>query len=283
MRSAWVFSGCRRFVFEQEHICGVVVSMQEAVSSVLQCHHYPTTVSQSLTECLIASVLLSSRFKERGELTLQLNGGGAVRLLVAKCSADLAVRGVAQYDLTADQSQLSMDFSQGNLVVSFNLERASQPTQSIVALQGLGVVDSLQYYFLQSEQIPTLLNIDHERCLGLMLQRMPHDGEPNNQLWDSLRQQVQAFTLQAQNGTVEDVLISLFAEQNIRLFEQRPVKFSCVCCKERMQTALLTLTNEDLQSLLHERESVDMQCEYCLSNYQFSAQDIQAILRARQP
>ena len=276
-----MISGCARFIFEQEHICGAVVSMPEAVQAVLQCHHYPKTVSQPLSECLIASVLLSSRLKVRGELTLQLNGGGAVRLFVAKCSADLVVRGVAQYDMTADQSQLQMDFSQGNLVVSFNAEGAHQPTQSIVSLQGMSTVDSLQHYFLQSEQIPTLLVIDHAQSVGIMLQRMPHAGEPNNELWSGLRQKMTEFIDQVQHHTVEEVLMSLFAEHDVRLFESRDVQFGCTCSRKRMHTALCTLSTEDLQSLLHEKKTVDMQCEYCLSEYQFGVVDIQNILHSR--
>ena len=59
---------------------------------------YPPAVRNLLGEAVVASVLLASTLKFEGELTLQMQGNGAVRLLVAQCTNDFKVRAVARFD-----------------------------------------------------------------------------------------------------------------------------------------------------------------------------------------
>ena len=214
--------------------------------------------------------------KNRGDLTLQLNGGGSIRLLVAKCDATLNVRGVAQYDLAVEQEILSADFAAGNLVITYQSAVQAESRQSIVNLQGGSVAESLEHYFLQSEQIPTILTIDHTSSMGLMLQRMPGEKTVDNVAWNKLRDSVVSFPQLRANRSVEEALQFAFPHELIRLFPAEPVSFACPCSKGSMRNALRSLPDGELLDIFSEQDSIGMECEYCLEKYTFSAADLES-------
>src|SRR4051812_50010365 len=88
----------RRFVLEQHPIRGH--SARLARSWVELCEHqdYPPVVQALLGEAVAAVVLLAATLKFEGTLTLQLQGKGLVNLLVAQCTHDFKVRGMARHE-----------------------------------------------------------------------------------------------------------------------------------------------------------------------------------------
>ncbi len=262
---------CQRFIFEQQDVCGVVVNMRAAIDKALSCHHYPASVEKSLADCLIASVLVASRMKTRGDITLQLHGGGSIKLLVAKCDPQLNVRGVAQYDLAVEQNILAADFSAGNLVISYSPVAVGEVSQSVINLQGESVAVSLEHYFLQSEQIPTALMLDYKTGLGFLLQRMPGKHEADNQEWMRLCQDLANVESISDNFVVTELLQNTFPDRLIRLFDAEDVNFRCACSRARMHTALMTLSQPELTTMFSEKSDIEMECEYCLQNYSFTA------------
>ena len=62
---------------------------------------YPEPVRELLGQAVAASVLLAATLKFNGTLTLQLQGNGAVKLLVAQCTHDFRLRAVANFDEAA--------------------------------------------------------------------------------------------------------------------------------------------------------------------------------------
>ena len=91
----------RRFIFENQPVRGHWVHLEGAWRE-LQAHaSYPPAVTELLGQAVVASVLLAATLKFRGTLTFQLEGDGAVSLLVAQCTHDFRVRAVARCDQAA--------------------------------------------------------------------------------------------------------------------------------------------------------------------------------------
>src|SRR3546814_15859376 len=63
----------------------------------------------------------------------------------------------------------------GRLGLLIEPERGGQNYQAVVAVEGQHLADALEFYFSQSEQLPTLLRLayDGTHVRGLMLQRLP--------------------------------------------------------------------------------------------------------------
>jgi molecular chaperone Hsp33 len=86
----------RRFIIENQPVRGYWVDLDSAWQKLRAHQHYPRPVQDLLGEAVSASVLLAATLKFEGTLTLQLEGKGDVRLLVAQCSNDFRVRAVAR-------------------------------------------------------------------------------------------------------------------------------------------------------------------------------------------
>jgi len=86
----------RRFILENQPVRGYWVDLDSAWQELRAHQHYTLAVQNLLGEAVSASVLLAATLKFEGTLTLQLEGKGDVRLLVAQCSNDFKVRAVAR-------------------------------------------------------------------------------------------------------------------------------------------------------------------------------------------
>ncbi|MBC8026450.1 MAG: Hsp33 family molecular chaperone HslO, partial [Steroidobacteraceae bacterium] len=88
----------RRFNLERHPIRGHAVRMSGAWQSLREHQDYPPAVQQLLGEAIGAVVLLAATLKFDGTITLQLQGKGLVGLLVAQCTHDFKVRGMARHE-----------------------------------------------------------------------------------------------------------------------------------------------------------------------------------------
>src|SRR3979411_1734827 len=93
--------GVRRFIVENRPVRGHWVRLDAAWRELCAHSHYPQPVRELLGQAVAASVLLAATLKFRGTLTLQLQGDGAIRLLVAQCTHDFRLRAVARFDEAA--------------------------------------------------------------------------------------------------------------------------------------------------------------------------------------
>jgi molecular chaperone Hsp33 len=174
-----------------------------------------------------------------------------------------------------------------------------QPYQGVVALHGdrgeplQEIGEVLEHYMLQSEQLDTrlVLAADDQVAAGLLIQRLPVEGEGNLEraaredrigldeaynriaiLAGSLKRE-ELLTLD-----VDTILRRLFWEEPLRRFEpQRGAdgpRFACRCSRERVARMLRGLGRAEVDSLIEERVTADVGCEFCGAHYRFDAVDV---------
>jgi molecular chaperone Hsp33 len=170
-----------------------------------------------------------------------------------------------------------------------------QPYQGVVPLHGdrreplQAVSQVLEHYMLQSEQLDTLLVLaaDDQVAAGLLIQRMPVEGEGNlggrrNEDDIGLNEAYQRIATLAATLTREELLTlkpeqilhRLFWEETLRVFEAQQPRFACTCSRERVQAMLRGLGREESESLIEERGLVEVGCEFCGVQYHFDAIDV---------
>ena len=81
----------------------------------------------------------------------------------------------------------------------------------------------------------------------------------------------------------EELLPRVFAGYTIRLFEPRSVTHDCRCTPEHLASIARMLGSDELESLLAELGHVELTCEFCNRNFQYSEDDVSAILRGESP
>jgi molecular chaperone Hsp33 len=285
----------RRFVFERYPLRGQLVHLGPAWRAMMEHHDYPAEVRDSLGEAVAAATLLASTLKFQGRLSLQLRGAGPMRLMLVECSDGLAVRAVARFSGTPATPDLRELSGNGTLTVTVEGEDVSSRYQGVVPLTGERMSDCLREYFESSEQLPTKLwlQADAAQASGLLLQRLPVTSRPasatesgpggvsEEEIEDAWRRvQLVAGTVtgpELAELTDRELLRRLFAEDDVRMFESAPVFFRCSCSRERVEATLRSLGREEVDSILVERGSVEVRCEFCSRSYRFDAVDAGAI------
>ena len=276
-----------RFLFERLPVRGHLVRLDASWRAAIEHHAYPRAVSDALGEAMAASVLMAGALKFEGRLSLQFEGRGALRLMLAQCTHRHALRGVARHDALPPGASGVALFGSGQLAVTIEQQEGGERYQGVVPLEQERIADCLERYFERSEQLPTrfMLTATPGRAAGLMLQRVA-TGEGGSEAeqaeaddaWKRIGLLAASVTPQELLETPRKQLLArLFGEDDIRLFEGTPVFFQCSCSRERVAGILQSLGDQELQSLLKERGDVEVRCEFCNRAWRFDAVDVASL------
>lgn len=283
----------RRFIFEREPVRGHWVRLESAWRDLRAHGNYPQPVERLLGEAVAAAVLLAASLKFHGTLTFQLQGNGAVRLLVAQCTHDFRLRALARFDeqaigalpLEAARGALfrTLVGTAGRLTVTIEADEKGARYQGVVPLEGRSLAESLEAYFATSEQLPTrvLLAADGARGAGLLVQKLPGKGdgeEESNAAWQGAQRgigRLQEAELLEQ--PVEELLARGFSDHDLRLFRGAAVRFECRCGEGRVAGLLRALGEEEVRDVLREQGSVTVTCEFCRRPYRFDRAAVDAL------
>ncbi|MGH8140869.1 MAG: Hsp33 family molecular chaperone HslO [Steroidobacteraceae bacterium] len=282
----------RRFIVENRPVRGHWVRLDSAWRELCAHSEYPRPVRELLGQAVAASVLFAAALKFRGTLTLQLQGDGAISLLVAQCTHDFRLRAVARFDAAAIPAGPKADartFRQlvgtsGRIAVTVEADERSMRYQGIVPLSGGSLAESLEAYFASSEQLPTRLALaaDDARGAGVLVQKVPeaaaeHESELE-ETWEDAQRGIEKLShADLLERPVEELLELGFAAHDMRLFRGAPVKFECRCNPARVAGLLRALGPEEVRDLLREQGAVTVTCEFCHRPYRFDAVDVETL------
>ena len=154
--------------------------------------------------------------------------------------------------------------------------------QGIVAINPKSISATLEDYFKESQQLPTRFfiktDMDTVQSGGVMLQIIP---EIKNNLESLDHLSVLTETLSTKelfDLPLEESLSRLFAHEEVKVFGQHEVKFQCVCSKQRCEKALSQLNPNELKDLIEKDGGTSMTCQHCGKKYDFSRDELTAIL-----
>lgn len=272
---------CQRFLFEKKDIRGEVVQLTSSYQTIMEQHQYPGVIRQLLGEALVAVTLLAETIKFDGQITLQYQSDGPVKTLVAKCTHDGHIRGLAQWDKDILPIDVKAALGQGQLVVTIEYAKQAQPYQSIIPIQQQTVAQALEAYFMQSEQLPTRLYIDvsADAAAGLLIQAMPASlRDADQSLWTEIVMLADTITGEELRTLGPQTIVHrLFNEHDVRLFDAKPIAFRCTCSPERMGNAIRTLGKEDALAMLTTQKEIVVTCEFCSQSFVFDRAAVDAL------
>ncbi|HLP97365.1 MAG TPA: Hsp33 family molecular chaperone HslO [Sideroxyarcus sp.] len=272
----------RRFLFEHAPLRGEIVRLDSVWQSVIDRHDYPSVLRDLVGELCAAAVLLAATLKLKGAMVLQINGKGAVKLVVVECSGDLELRATARWEGDLTQGTLKDLVGDGRFVITLDPKDGNQAYQGIVALEGDSVAEILQNYMTRSEQLETRLWLaaDGNSTGGMLLQKLPgQQGEGDDEAWENAVHI--ANTLKPEellNVPSADLVHLLYHEEDIRLFDEQDVVFRCSCSRENVARMLRMLGRDEVAAVIAERGEIEVHCEFCNERYVFDRVDADAAL-----
>lgn len=272
------YDNFQRFLFEELGIRGELVRLDASWETARAHHTYPPLVEAQLGQALAAVVLLSATVKFKGSLILQAQGSGPLTTLVAQATHTRSIRGLAHWHGEVGGDALEEIYGSGRLVLTIQNE-GTEPYQGIVALEGSNLAEAIQTYFSLSEQLATRLWLaaDGRRAAGLFIQELPsHQRQPAD--WERIAFLADTVTnAELLHLPGQELLYRLFNEEKVRLFEPEPVVFRCTCSRERIEGMLLAMGRQEVQSVIEERGSLEVDCEFCNRHYHFDRVDVGAL------
>lgn len=265
----------QRFLFEHTPLRGELVHLDATWQEVLTRHDYPPAVRARLGEMMASCLLLSATLKFNGTVTMQVQGEGAINLLVVEATSRRTVRGMAQWQGEVVAGDLHAQFGAGRLTITIDPGTGGERYQGIVALEGDGLADAIDTYLDRSEQLPTRmwLAADENSAAGMLLQKLP-GTDADDDAWN--RVQALGATLSAGELLAlpaQEIIHRLFHEEEVRLFDTEPVSFHCSCSRERVAGMLHSLGQDEVMDILRSEGAIEVTCEFCNKRYRFDAVD----------
>lgn len=270
----------QRFLFDGTDIRGEITTLSATYQELLANQQYPPQVALLFGEFIAAVSLISTMLKDTGMITIQARGDGPVTTLMAECSQGDKLRGIVRgdFDNLGDISGLQELLGTATLAITIEPE-GKERYQGVVALDGENLSQCLEYYFHQSEQLPTKIKLasNAQSASGMLIQQLPSsiDAEKSADDWQHLSVLFETLSSAEQlELSHNDQLYRLFHEQQLRLFDPQPMGFSCSCSRQRTESALISLGREEVVEISIEQGLIMITCEFCSHQYRFTAGDI---------
>jgi molecular chaperone Hsp33 len=304
-------SQLHKFLFDGLPVRGILVQLTDVWQEILKRRAanldtgaYPEPVRHLLGEMTAAAVLMQSNIKFNGALVMQIFGDGPLKLAVVEVQPDLNVRATAKVVGALDGAQTLSAMvnvkNEGRCAITLdplNKLPGQQPYQGVVPLfddhrnKLEKYSEVLQHYMLQSEQLDTTLVLaaDDKSAAGLLIQRLPIKGEGNLAAKASMadedeigrnedynRISILAASLKSEELLQLDadtILRRLFWEEKLIRLETLAPSFACSCSRDRVSNMIRSLGADEVESILAERNDVEVGCDFCGQQYRFDAVD----------
>lgn len=265
------------FAFETLPVRGALIHLGRSWRRMQRDHDYSPLLAETLGHAAAATGLIAQSLKFDGAITLQIQGSGALQMLVMQCTSVHEMRGMAvmRDDATAQQFA---DLANGARC-AITVDSGERPYQGIVAMDGESLSASLEQYFQRSVQVPSHIALvaNAEVAGGILLQLMPGQSiDPDD--WSRLQFLVATLSAADLDGVAGlELLGKLFAEDDVRAYEARPVRFRCRCSAGKAEDVLKMIGEKEARLALEEQGNIEIVCEYCGRRRHFDAVDVERV------
>ncbi|GAA4046058.1 Hsp33 family molecular chaperone HslO [Erythrobacter jejuensis] len=275
------------FTIPSRDVRGRVVRLDDVLETVLSAHDYPPAITHLLAEALVLATLIGSLVKQdQGQMTMQAQTkGGVVNLLVCDFRNG-EVRGYVDFDegrfgaLGANPS-LSALFGEGYLAITFDMADERGRYQGIVPLEGESLSQACESYFVQSEQVPTLIRVaiksGDSGCVGagMLVQHLADGEEGRERLHVRLDhpewEYVSVMAGSIRHDELLDPALSMEAlvwrlfheEDEIRTQHGAALSRGCRCSAEHYEQVLGRFPPAERDAMRNDEGVIVVDCAFC--------------------
>lgn len=298
-------SKCARFF-----VCDTTQVVKDAQSK----HGLDAIATVNFGKLLTAADMMGKDLKvEDGVVSVEISGDGAYGKMVATANMKGHVKGYVGNSSNAKLIDKDGNFVRdekgrikliGDGIMQVRKDIGlKMPFSGMVALENQDIADIVASYFLQSEQIKSVvalgvkLNEDGtvNRAGGYLIQLLPGaEDDFIDKLEDKLRK-IRSITELLNGGfSLERIVellyedISVFEEtedvdgnhkkkyvENFEILEKSEIEYKCNCSKETFLKGLITLGKEQIDEILEEQGKIEVECHFCGKKYQFGKEDFE--------
>lgn len=270
-----------------------VADTRELVNTAYTKHHTSPVVTAALGRLLTAGAIMGITQKgEKDLLTIKIDGDGPIGHLTVTADYSGKVKGYAAENIVdiplKPNGKLDVSGALGVGVLTVIKDMGlKEPYVGTVELVSGEIAEDLTYYYMVSEQVPSsiglgvLVDTDYsvKYAGGFMIQLMPF---ATDEVIDKLEQnlaKVKSVTGLFEGGrSLEDILNQLLEGLEPEIIDEIVPAFHCSCSKERVSRALASLNKDELQSMIDDVEPINVHCDFCNSDYEFTSEELKELL-----
>lgn len=256
-------------------------------------HNTSPVASAALGRLLTAGAMMGVMMKgEHDLLTIKIEGDGPIQGLTVTADSRGNVKGYAiNPDVMLppnEKGKLDVGGALGIGVLSVIKDIGlKEPYVGQTILVTSEIAEDLTYYFATSEQTPSsvalgvLMNRDNtvRQAGGFILQMMPGASEAViSGLENKLKEITSITSLLDEGNTPEMILEHILGEFGLEIHDKLPTQFVCNCSKERIEKALISVGRQELQSMIDDGETIEVNCHFCNHHYSITVEELKELL-----
>ena len=279
-----------RAISENGGVVMTAIDSTDVVARAEQIHESSAVVTAALGRLLTAASIMGCGLKGKEQsVTLRLSGGGPAGNVIAVSDAWGNVRG------TVSQPVVELPLNPyGKLDVGGAVGRdgtltvirdtgMKDPYVGSVPLVSGEVAEDVTAYYAASEQVPTacalgvLVNPDLtvRAAGGFLVQLLPGALEEEIEQLEGNLKELPSVTRMLEGGmSLEQIIERVLDGFAPNILDEFPVEYRCNCSRQRVEKALLSLGNEELQEMIDEGEPVEVCCHFCERKYNFTQEEL---------
>lgn len=271
------------------HVRAFVAITNELTETARQYHQTSPVATAALGRLLTAGAMMGVMMKGDDDLlTLQIKGNGPLGGVIVTANAKGEVKGYVHQPLVDlplkanGKLDVSGAIGDGMLQIIRDIG-LKDPYIGQTELVSGEIAEDITYYYANSEQTPSVVAlgvlVDRDYSVkqsgGFILQLMPEASENTITILENNIKDLPSMTQMLEMGlTGEEILMRLLNGLEVKILDNLPTKFLCDCKKERVERALISLGNKELQEMIEEGEEIELSCQFCNKNYHFSVEEL---------
>jgi len=267
---------------------------REVVETARKAHNTSPVATAALGRLLTAGAMMGSMCKNDSDiLTLKIQCQGPIGGLMVTADSHANVKGYVHHPdvmlpIRADGKLDvggALDLGVLSVIKDIGLK---DPYVGQTHLVSGEIAEDLTYYFATSEQIPSsvALGVLMERnntvkhAGGFIIQLMPFASE---EVISGLEKKIREFTsvtTELEKGkTPEEIMEDLLGDFGMTVYDKVPTRFACNCSKERVAKAVISVGEQELQSMIQDAKPIEVNCQFCNTNYVFTTDELKEMLK----
>ncbi len=271
------------------------VDATETVNKAQKYHSLSAVCSAALGRLLSAGLMMGAMLKgDDPTLTLQIKGDGPIGMLVAVSDSKGNVKGYCanpQVDIPLKPNgKLDVGGAVGSGMLGIIKDlKMREPYIGQVPLQTGEIGDDLAFYYMQSEQTPSvvalgvLIDRDYSvKCAGgYIIQVMPEcDEQTLSKLENSIQNMMSVTEMLSNNMSVTDMINYVMLGFDTEILEESDVRYNCDCSLDRMERAIVSLGKEQIKEIIEDTGEAEICCHFCDRKYTFDTNKLIDLMKS---
>ena len=266
---------------------------RDLVEYARSAHNTIPVATAALGRLLTAGAMMGIMMKgEKDLLTLKIEGDGPIGGLTVTADSKGNVKGYAFHPEVMlppnAKGKLDVGGALGIGVLSVIKDIGlKDPYVGQTILVTSEIAEDLTYYFATSEQTPSsvalgvLMERDNtvKQAGGFILQMMPGASEEVISALEKRLGEITSITALLDAGnTPEMILEHILGDFGLEILDKLPTAFSCNCSEERIEKALISVGKQELQSMIEDGKTIEVNCHFCNKHYPVTVERLKELL-----